>query len=100
MCPTSRVEFVRTVRPTVRARQAWPHGSLWSWDGYAGGVARVVLVRPGAGAPDVLALEAWRALTTARAFAAPGDPLAERLLESGYDVTHLTAAGTAETGNG
>jgi tetrapyrrole methylase family protein/MazG family protein len=60
----------------------------------------VVLVRPGAGAPDVLALEAWRALTTARAFAAPGDPLAERLLESGYDVTDLTAAGTAETGNG
>jgi MazG family protein len=48
-----------------------------------------LIVVPGSGAPDFMPLEAWRALTTARAFAAPGDPLAERLRENGYDVTEL-----------
>jgi XTP/dITP diphosphohydrolase len=50
---------------------------------------KVLLVRPGAGSPDLLPLEAWRALTTARAFAAPGDVLAQRLREAGYEVGEL-----------
>ena len=55
-------------------------------------VARLVLVRPGSGAPDLLPLEAWQALTSAPVFAAPGDPLAERLREAGYEVATLTEA--------
>lgn len=55
-------------------------------------MARILLVQPGAGAPDFLPLEAWRALTTARAFAAPGDPLAARLREEGYGVEDLAEA--------
>jgi tetrapyrrole methylase family protein/MazG family protein len=55
-------------------------------------VGRLVLVRPGSGAPDVLPLEAWQALTRAPVFAAPGDPLAARLREAGYEVSELPEA--------
>ncbi|HJT36976.1 MAG TPA: nucleoside triphosphate pyrophosphohydrolase [Actinomycetota bacterium] len=55
-------------------------------------MARLVLVRPGSGSPDVLSLEAWQALTRAPVFAAPGDPLAERLREAGYDAEILEEA--------
>ena len=55
-------------------------------------VARLVLVRPGSGAPDLLPLEAWQALTSAPVFAVPGDPLAERLREAGYEVATLPEA--------
>lgn len=55
-------------------------------------MARLVLVRPGPGAPDLLPLEAWEALTRAPVFAAPGDLLAERLREAGYDTSTLEEA--------
>ena len=55
-------------------------------------MSRLVLVRPGSGSPDLLSLEAWQALTRAPVFAAPGDPLAERLGEAGYEVTDLVEA--------
>jgi tetrapyrrole methylase family protein/MazG family protein len=55
-------------------------------------VSRLVLVRPGSGSPDLLSIEGWQALTRAPAFAAPGDVLAERLREAGYDVTELIEA--------
>ena len=55
-------------------------------------VARLVLVRPGSGSPDLLPLEAWQALTRAHVFAGPADPLAERLQEAGYGVTTLEEA--------
>src|SRR6266550_416314 len=52
-------------------------------------MSRLILVRSGSGAPDVLPLEAWDALTRAPVFAAPGDLLAERLRETGREVTTL-----------
>src|SRR5438445_9741455 len=55
-------------------------------------VARLSLVKPGSGAPDLLPLEAWDALTRAPVFAASGDPLAERLRETGRQVTTLDEA--------
>src|SRR5438067_9160902 len=55
-------------------------------------MARLVLVRPGSGSPDLLSLEAWQALTSALVFAASGDPLAERLREAGYQVATLEEA--------
>src|SRR5437667_11991108 len=55
-------------------------------------MSRLVLVRAGAGAPDLLPLEAWQALTRAPVFAAPSDALAERLREAGYDVETLEGA--------
>jgi len=58
-------------------------------------VSRLVLVRPGSGAPDLLPLEAWEALTRAPVFAAPGDALAERLRQIGRDVTTLAEAASA-----
>jgi len=51
-----------------------------------------MLVQPGPGAPAMLTVEAWRALTTAPAFAAPGDDLAEQLRATGYPVTALPEA--------
>ncbi|MFN2614198.1 MAG: nucleoside triphosphate pyrophosphohydrolase [Actinomycetota bacterium] len=59
-------------------------------------MARILLVLPSAGAPEVLPLEQWHALTTARAFATDGDVVAERLRELGYDVTPLSAQIAAE----
>lgn len=50
------------------------------------------MVQPGAGAPDMLTLEAWQALTTTAVFAAPGDELGARLREAGYAVTDLAEA--------
>ena len=55
-------------------------------------MARLSLIRPGSGAPDLLSLEAWQALTSAPVFAAPQDPLAERLREAGYEVTDVVEA--------
>src|SRR5438067_9246867 len=55
-------------------------------------MSRLILVRPGSGAPDLLPLEAWDALTRAPVFAAPGDPLAERLRETGREVNVLPEA--------
>ncbi|HEX9775153.1 MAG TPA: nucleoside triphosphate pyrophosphohydrolase [Actinomycetota bacterium] len=55
-------------------------------------MARVLLVRPGAGAPDMVPLEVWHALTRVPAFAAPGEPLAGRLRDEGYDVGELPEA--------
>ncbi len=57
---------------------------------------RIVLVQPGAGAPDLLTLEAWRALTTGSVYAAAGDELAERLREEGYQVIDLAEASHAD----
>ncbi|MGZ4104410.1 MAG: nucleoside triphosphate pyrophosphohydrolase [Actinomycetota bacterium] len=58
-------------------------------------MGRLVLVRPGSGAPEVLPLEAWQALTRAPVFVAPHDALAERLREAGYEVTALSEADPA-----
>src|SRR5258707_14620594 len=55
-------------------------------------MSRLILVRSGSGAPDVLSLEAWDALTRAPVFASPGDLLAERLRETGREVTVLPEA--------
>lgn len=55
-------------------------------------MGKLLLVRPGSGAPDHLPLEAWRALTAVRAFAAPGDALAARLRDNGYEVADLPEA--------
>jgi MazG family protein len=55
-------------------------------------MGRILLVQPGAGAPDLLTLQAWRALTTAPVFAAPDDDLAERLREEGIEVQVLEEA--------
>lgn len=58
-------------------------------------MARIVLVQPGAGAPDLLPVEAWHALTGARCYAAPGDALAARLRDNGYRVEELPDADPA-----
>jgi MazG family protein len=52
-------------------------------------VGRILIVQPGAGAPDLLALEAWQAISSARVFASPGDELAARLREAGFDVADV-----------
>lgn len=47
----------------------------------------IKLVIPGPAAPELLPVEAWAALTSASAiFAAPGDPLAERLRAHGFTI--------------
>lgn len=51
-----------------------------------------MLVRTGSGSPDVAPLEVWHALTSARAFCAPEDPLGARLREAGYAITELLEA--------
>src|SRR5437867_8940368 len=55
-------------------------------------MSRLVLVRPGSGSPDLLSLEAWQALSRPHVFAAPGDPLAERMREAGMAVAVVDAA--------
>jgi tetrapyrrole methylase family protein/MazG family protein len=55
-------------------------------------MARLVLVSPGAGAPEWLSLEAWRALEGPNVYLAPGDPLAERLVEAGLAAVPLPEA--------
>jgi tetrapyrrole methylase family protein/MazG family protein len=55
-------------------------------------MARLRIVRPGSGSPDLLSIETWKALTCARVFAAPGDELAARLREAGYEATELPEA--------
>jgi MazG family protein len=55
-------------------------------------VGKLFLVQPGPGAPDLLPLEAWRALARGRVHAAPGDELGTRLAEAGLPVTALEEA--------
>lgn len=54
--------------------------------------ARVLLIRPGPGAPELLPLEAWQALTAAPVFVAPGEPLGERLREAGIGAEEVAEA--------
>ncbi|MFA5889943.1 MAG: nucleoside triphosphate pyrophosphohydrolase [Actinomycetota bacterium] len=56
-------------------------------------MARILLVLPGAGSPELLALEAWQALMSVPAFASPGEELATRLRQLGYEVGELVEAG-------
>src|ERR1700741_599781 len=44
-------------------------------------MGRLVLVQPGPGAPDLLPLEAWKALSAEHVFLAPGDELGMRLAD-------------------
>lgn len=66
-------------------------------------MARVLLVYPGPGSPDLLSLEAWQALSAAPVFCAPGDALGARLRENGVEATELDEADPArlvsETGD-
>jgi tetrapyrrole methylase family protein/MazG family protein len=60
-------------------------------------MGRISIVHPGAGAPDLLPIEVWQALTGAPVFAAPGDPLAARLREAGIAVGEIESATPAPT---
>ncbi|MBI4730239.1 MAG: nucleoside triphosphate pyrophosphohydrolase [Acidobacteria bacterium] len=55
-------------------------------------MGRVVLVRPGPGAPEMLSLEAWQALARGTPLVAPGDLLGERLRAAGIEVEELPEA--------
>ena len=44
----------------------------------------------------MFSLEVWRALTSVPAFAAPGDEIADRLRQSGYEVGELAEAGPSQ----
>lgn len=55
-------------------------------------MARVILVRQLSGSPDLLTLEAWQALSRGPVFAAPTEPLADRLREVDVSVTTLESA--------
>ena len=45
-------------------------------------MGRLVLVQPGPGAPDLLPLEVWKALSAAHVYLAPGDELGMRLADA------------------
>ena len=45
-------------------------------------MGRLLLVQPGPGAPDLLPLEVWQALTKPRVYLAPDDPLGMRLADA------------------
>ncbi len=53
---------------------------------------RLVLVRQSSGSPDLLPIEAWHALSQGPVFAAPGEPLAERLRELDVRVNDVERA--------
>lgn len=55
-------------------------------------MSRVVIVRPGAGAPGLLTPEAWAAISRSIPLLAPGDPLAERLREIGIEPDEIPEA--------
>jgi XTP/dITP diphosphohydrolase len=56
-------------------------------------MTRLILIRQPAGSPDFLPIEAWQALSGgAPVFAAPGEPLANRLREAGIEVGDLASA--------
>jgi uncharacterized protein YabN with tetrapyrrole methylase and pyrophosphatase domain len=55
-------------------------------------MVRIVLVQPTSGAPDLLTLEAWQALSRGPVLIAPGEPLGERLREAGVVVEELSEA--------
>jgi XTP/dITP diphosphohydrolase len=57
----------------------------------------IKLIVPGPAAPELLPIEAWTALTSAaRIIAAPGDPLAARLRDHGFEVTEVGDGPPAE----
>jgi MazG family protein len=57
-------------------------------------VAKLLLVQPGPGAPDLLPLEAWHALTRPHVYVAPDDPLGMRLADVEMPFTVLDEAAT------
>ena len=71
-------------------------------------MGRLVLVQPGPGAPDLLPLEAWQALSQPNLYLAPGDPLGMRLTDAGMAFAlleeaapeNLIAATAAPSGRG
>ena len=57
-------------------------------------MAKLLLVQPGPGAPDLLPLEAWQALTRPHVYVAPDDPLGMRLADVEMPFTVLDEAAT------
>jgi tetrapyrrole methylase family protein/MazG family protein len=90
------------------ADAAGPVITFESAEGYAVGVGRLVLVQPGPGAPDLLPLEAWQAISRPNLYLAPGDPLGLRLADAGLAFElleeaapeNLIAAPAAPSGRG
>ncbi|TMK19835.1 MAG: hypothetical protein E6G68_05420, partial [Actinobacteria bacterium] len=56
-------------------------------------MGKLVLVQPGPGAPDLLPLEAWKALSAPRVFLAPGDELGMLLDDAEMPFEVLDEAG-------
>ncbi|HVL90075.1 MAG TPA: nucleoside triphosphate pyrophosphohydrolase [Actinomycetota bacterium] len=55
-------------------------------------MARLLLVRPGAGAPDLCSLEVWQALTGRPVLCDPNDELGDRLAQEGFPVERIDLA--------
>lgn len=55
-------------------------------------MGRLLLVQPGPGAPDLLPLEVWQAISGPHTYLAPGDPLGARLADAGISFATLEEA--------